>query len=211
MDPQGSASFYFRIRASKKFSSKKLLKGGGNIDKNIKGTDYENLDLLPSKLSFRNLNLHLEARKRSKKRLRDVLEPLDAEYEYMFLDCPPNITLASENVFHAADAVLVPLIPTTLSVLTYEKLLKFFGKQQLDESRIYGFFSMVEKRKKMHQEIMERMSEENRFLQAIIPYRSDVEKMGIYRKPVLRFKPGSSASKSYEQLWQEVKQVMNSA
>ena len=49
------------------------------------------------------------------RRLGAVLEPLQDEYEYTFLDCPPSISLVSESVFEAADALLVPIIPATLS------------------------------------------------------------------------------------------------
>ncbi len=207
LDPQSSASFYFRIRGAKKFRVKELLKGGKNIDRNIKGTDFENLDLLPSKLSYRNLDLALESFKQSKKRLKEIFRPLEDEYDYMFLDCPPNITLVSENVFYAADLILVPLIPTTLSIRTYDKLLRFFKKQKLDKSKIRAFFSMVERRKKMHQEFMEKMStKSDHCLSSFIPYRSDVEKMGIYREPVASFRPGSSATEAYELLWREIKQ-----
>ena len=165
------------------------------------------MDLLPSKLSYRNLDLALESFKQSKKRLKEIFQPLEDEYDYMFLDCPPNITLVSENVFYAADLILVPLIPTTLSIRTYDKLLRFFKKQKLDKSKIRAFFSMVERRKKMHQEFMEKMStKSDHCLSSFIPYRSDVEKMGIYREPVASFKPGSSATEAYELLWREIKQ-----
>ena len=54
-----------------------------------------------------------EARRRGSTR---VLEPLAGDYEYTFLDCPPSISLVSESVFEAADALLVPIIPATLSL-----------------------------------------------------------------------------------------------
>ena len=72
LDPQGASSYYFRIKASKKFSANKFLKGGKNIYKNIRGTDYSNLDLLPSKLSFRNLDLDLNDKKKSKSQLKII-------------------------------------------------------------------------------------------------------------------------------------------
>ena len=212
LDPQGSASYYFRIKSSKKFSSKKFIKGGKIFDKNIKGTDYENLDLLPSNLSYRNLDLVLDNLKRSKNRLREVLEQFKQEYDFVFLDCPPNITLVSENIFYAADYLLVPFIPTTLSLLTYEKLLQFFTDKALDQSKISLFFSMVEERKKMHQGIMKKMSNsDGRFLKSLIPYASDVEKMGIYRKPVVRFRPSSIAAQCYWELWEEIKNLVSTA
>jgi cellulose biosynthesis protein BcsQ len=57
MDSQGAASYYFRIKAKKKFNSEKLL--DGDIAGNIRGTDFTGLDLLPAHFSFRNLDLAL--------------------------------------------------------------------------------------------------------------------------------------------------------
>ena len=51
-----------------------------------------------------------------------MLEPLRDEYDYIFLDCPPSISLVSESVFEAADALLVPIIPATLSSRTFDQL-----------------------------------------------------------------------------------------
>jgi chromosome partitioning protein len=207
LDPQGSASFYFRIRGNKKFNSKEFLRGGKHIDNNIKGTDFQFLDVLPSKFSYRNLDLYLEDCKKSTKKLKQILQPLKNEYDCLFLDCPPNITLVSENVFIAADVVLVPFIPSTLSVRTYEKLINFFKKQRLSPKKIKPFFSMVDLRKKMHRDIMEEMSKSTAFIGSSIPYRSDVEKMGINREPVVHSNPRCSASKAYNLLWQEIKEM----
>lgn len=209
LDPQGAASFYFRIKASKKLSARKLLKGGPKIWESLRGTDYDNLDLLPSNLSYRNLDIVLDARKKSRKRLKLVIAPLAKEYEYLFLDCPPNITLLSENVFHSADIVLVPMIPTTLSILTLEKLERFFEKNSLPLGKLRPFFSMVEVRKRMHKSAIEALeSSANRLLGSRIPYLSEVEKMGIHRAPLACFSPSSRASKAFVELWKEVEQLL---
>ena len=141
LDPQGSTSFYFRIRPQKKFNSSKLLQGGRKLEKNIRGTDFDYLDLIPSDFSFRNLDVLLNDLKKSKRQLKNIFSQLENEYEYIFIDCPPNITLVSENIFYAADFLIVPMIPTTLSVLAFNKLLDFFRKAEIDSSKIYSFFS----------------------------------------------------------------------
>jgi cellulose biosynthesis protein BcsQ len=205
LDPQGAASYYFRIKPDKKHSGKRIVKSKKKLDDNIKGTDYENLDLLPSDLSYRNLDLILDKTKKSKSRLKKTLTSYEGEYEYIFLDCPPNITLVSENVFRASQIVLVPVIPTSLSLLTYEKLTSFFLKHKYDISKILSFFSMVEKRKKMHQELMVEIRQlKNPFLKTPIPYAADVEKMGIHRKPIFQFHRTSTAAKAYRNLWKEL-------
>ena len=198
LDPQGASSYYFRIRASRNFNSTKFIKGGRNIDKNIKGTDYQNLDLLPSKLSYRNLDIALDSLKNSKSRLRKIFKLIKHEYDYLLLDCPPGISLVSENVFDASHLIVVPMIPTTLSVLTYEKLRKFLKKEDIDRKKLYTFFSMVEKRKSLHQEVIEKIrTEEKNILITQIPYRSEIERMGIDRAPVAATHPNSASSEAY--------------
>lgn len=208
MDPQGSASYYFRIKPAKKFTADKLLKGGKAVTKNIRGTDYPGLDLLPADFTYRNLDLVLDDFKKSDRRVDKILRPLTEEYEHIFLDCPPNITLLSENIFHAADVLLIPFIPTTLSLLSFDKLLDFFKKSGISRKKLYLFFSMVEKRKKMHQDMMARFDGRKRVLRHSIPFLADIEKMGIFRKPVLEILPNSPASRSYRMMWSEVENVL---
>lgn len=205
LDPQAASTFYFRIKASKNFNASKFIKGGKNINKNIKGTDFLNLDLLPSKLSYRNFDLALDALKNSTKKLKAIFKEIEDDYDYLFLDCPPGISLISENVFNASDIILVPLIPTTLSVRSYIKLLKFFKKNKMNNSKIYPFFSMVEKRKSLHIDTINRIGKKkNNFLTTQIPYRSDIEKMGIEKRPVPEYAENSPASESYFSLWEEI-------
>lgn len=208
LDPQAASTFYFRIKASKNFNANKFIKGGKNIDKNIRGTDFLNLDLLPSKLSYRNFDLALDALKNSTRKLKEIFREVENDYDYLILDCPPGISLISENVFNAADIILVPVIPTTLSVRTYIKLLKFFKKKGLNSSKIYPFFSMVEKRKTMHQDTIRKIGKKkNNFLSTRIPYRSDIEKMGNERQPVPEYAANSPAAESYFSLWNEINKL----
>jgi chromosome partitioning protein len=208
IDPQASAGYYFRIKPRKKHSSETLIDGGRKVEKNIRATDYKNLDLLPADMSYRNLDLILDHLKKPKKQLKSVLSPLKKEYDYVVLDCPPNITLVSENIFHAADLIITPLIPTTLSQLTYEKLMVFFEEMNLKKSNVYPFFSMVERRKKLHQDLMASLPKgKKRFLKTTIPYSSVIERMGIERAPVDEFEPGSIAAKAFASLWAEIKKL----
>lgn len=205
LDPQASASYYFRMRPRATFNRKKFLKGGKHLEHNIRGTDYIGLDAIPAHLSYRNFDLSLNKQKKSKTTLRTVLAPLTAEYHMIFLDCPPNLTLVSENIFRATDILLVPVIPTPLSILTLEKLLAFFEKKRMDSTPITPFFSMVERRKSIHHDVMAEWSNrEPRFLQSHIPYQADVEKMGLHREPLPCYRPKSKASEAYTHLWQEL-------
>lgn len=209
LDPQSSATFYFRIKPKVKSGARGFIKGGKQLERNIKATDYENLDLLPADFSFRNLDLKLEAKKHPKQQLNKILAPFKEEYDYLFLDCPPNITIVAENIFNAADFILAPIIPTTLSLRSFEQLLAFLKKKKYPRKKIRVFFSMAEKRKSLHREIIAQVSGQfKRVLHTQIPYSSDIEKMGLQREPVAVFAPNTGAAKAYHNLWKELKETI---
>lgn len=200
LDPQAAATFYLRVKPKVKGGAKKLLRGKKAIDRAIRGTDYDLLDLIPADFSYRKMDVTLGEKKKPKRQLARVLSPLADEYELLFIDCAPSIALASESVFYAADALLIPTIPTPLSISTLRQILR-----HVDGPRILPFFSMVDRRKGLHKEICdEREALPCRFLEAEIPYSSIVERMGIHRAPVGTYAGTSAPARAYERLWKEV-------
>lgn len=200
MDPQGAAGFYYRIRPKSKFNRKKFLKG--KLHSFIRETDYPNLDLLPTHFSFRNLDLALDREGRGE--LKRIFTGLADDYDYLILDCPPNMTLLSENLIMAADKVLTPVVPTTLSILALAQLVKFFDKIKANRKKLHAFFSMVECRKNMHGDTIRRFGKKKIFFRTLVPYLAEVEKMGITRQPVAATKPESKAAEAYDRLWLEL-------
>jgi len=205
LDPQAAATFYFRVKPKVKGGGKGLVSGKRDLDDLIKATDFERLDLIPADFSFRNLDLLLDAEKKSKKRLAKLLKPLSDDYDLVVLDCPPSVSLVSEAVFHAADALVVPLIPTTLSLRTYEQLLAFRAEEKLDDLALLPFFSMVDRRKNLHREIVDRFPDDHpEALTVHVPYASVIERMGTERAPLAAFAPRTAVAGAYELLWAEV-------
>jgi chromosome partitioning protein len=210
LDPQSAATYYFRIRPKVKGGGKKLLHNKRELNELIKGTDYDHLDLLPADFSYRNMDLVLEETKKSTSRLRRLLKPLADEYDYVFLDCPPSISLVSENVFRAADALLIPTIPTTLSLRTLDQLIRFCaGNDDLSDLKLMPFFSMVDRRKQLHRIITESPPKTlSGLLQTRIPYASDVERMGTRRAALGSYAGKSPSALAYESLWREIKRQL---
>lgn len=205
LDPQGASSYYFRIKPKIKGGSKDLMTGKRELDELIKGTDFDNLDLIPADFSFRNLDLLLDDKKRPTRQLKKRLKPLADEYDFIFLDCPPNISLLSEAVFEAADLLLSPIIPTTLSLRTLAQLSEFIEDHDLANLSLIPFFSMVDRRKNMHKDIMQQvLVDYPAMLKATIPYASDIERMGLERKPLAAYSGKSRSARAYHELWQEI-------
>lgn len=205
LDPQGAATFYFRVKPKVKGGGGRLIKSGGDLADAIKATDYDNLDLIPADFSYRHLDIELDKKKNPAKRLKKLLAPLDADYDLVILDCPPSISLVSEAVFEAADALLIPIIPTTLSLRTLAQLDKFRENHGLAGVRFLVFFSMADKRRKLHRELMEEVrGEREDVLSASIPNSSEIEKMGERRHPVGA--GGGKAAEAYREMWREIRE-----
>jgi len=205
LDPQGASSYYFRIKARVKGGSAALLKKKSRLQAAIKGTDYERLDLIPADFSYRNLDLALDDQDKPRRWLGKLLHRLEDDYDFILLDCPPSISMLSENVLQAADALLVPLIPTHLSLRAYRQLRRFSEKMASAETRLLPFFSMVDRRRKLHREVVtEFASQHDNLLRTYIPYASIVEQMGQRRAPVTHFAPHSEPARAFMQLWNEV-------
>jgi chromosome partitioning protein len=206
LDPQAAASFLFRVRPRVKGGGKALIAGKRSIDDAIKATDFENLDLLPADFTYRNMDLLLDAGKKPVRRLAALLAPLRADYDVIFLDCPPGISLLSESVLDAANIVLVPLIPTTLSVRTLDQLTDFIAGLDGHRPQILAFFSMIDRRKRLHREIAEQLpAQRSDVAAAAIPALSQIELMSVERSPVTASAPRSRAGLCYRELWQEAR------
>ncbi len=203
LDPQGAASYYFRIRPKLKGGVKTVL--GKGILEGIKATDFSGLDLLPADFTYRNLDLVLDQQKGSTKILERITDRFFNDYDRVFLDCAPSISLVSENVFRCADLLLNPVIPSTLSIRTLDQLTDFLNQPKLKHSRLMNFFSMVDRRRKLHRELMETLAQRrNDILTTPIPNSSVVERMGLEREPVREYAGRSVAAVAYRDLWEEV-------
>ncbi|MBW8190246.1 AAA family ATPase [Neiella marina] len=208
LDPQGASGFYYRVKPSKKLQHDAFFKDVDKFTKSIRGSDFELLDVLPANMTYRDFDIFLSRMKNSRSRLKKALKAVNNDYDVVLLDCPPNISTLSESVFKAADHIVVPVIPSTLSERTYEQLLTFFDEHKLGKKKLIPVFSMVQRAKKLHLETMERMHKRYKktFLNAYVPFSTDVEKMGVHRAPVLDFARNRPAAKAYCAIWEELKQ-----
>jgi chromosome partitioning protein len=206
LDPQGAASFLFRIKPRVKGGGQGLISGRRPLDGAIKGTDFGNLDLLPADFTYRNLDLLLDQAKRPARKLASLLAPLRGDYDLVILDCPPSISLLSESVLHAADVLLVPLIPTTLSVRTLDQLTEFVSGFNGHRPQVLAFFSMIDRRKRLHLQIAQDLpAQRPDVAAAAIPALSSIEQMSVLRAPITASAPRGAAARQYVALWQEVR------
>jgi chromosome partitioning protein len=212
LDPQGAATYILRCESAEPVSVKKLISGKRELPELIIPSGYDKLDVLPADFSYRNFDVHLSERKRPTERLLKMSRSLRELYEYLVLDCPPGISLLSENVLRAADAVVVPLLPTPLSMRMLTQLRDFVAASEWGDLKLLPFFSMVDRRKALHLEIIAASrSEFPEILTTEVPYWSDIERMSQRRAPLCAYAPNSAAGLIYANLWQEIQARMGEA
>jgi cellulose biosynthesis protein BcsQ len=205
LDPQGAASYIMRRDARVEGGSKGLIRGDSDAADLIVATDHENLDLLPADFSYRRMDVHLHQRKHAATRLLKLMRPLQERYACLILDCAPGMSLVSENVMHAADAIVVPLLPSPLSVRTLEQLLDFVAHKSWADLQLLPFFSMVDRRKSLHKETIDALRQRYPvIMDTEVPYGSDFERITLRRAPVESYAPASVAAQVYQALWREI-------
>ncbi|GAC1674528.1 MAG: AAA family ATPase [Steroidobacteraceae bacterium] len=210
LDPQGAASYIMRCEPNHNASAKKLVSGKRELPELLAPSGYDKLDVLPADLSYRNFDVHLTARKNPTERLLKMSRPLREVYATLFLDCPPGISLLSENVLRAADAVVVPMLPTPLSVRMLTQLRDFVAAAEWSDVALLPFFSMVDRRKALHHEVIS--STRGLFPELLateVPYSSEIERMSVRRAPIPAYSPGSAPGMVYAALWKEIQMRMH--
>ena len=207
LDPQGGTSYYFCVQPKVKGGAKSLLKGNSDLNALLRMTGFPNLDILPADMSYRHMDQHISKSSKPHKVLGSVLEPLADQYDHIFLDCPPDIALVAENVFEMADVLVVPLIPTTLSLRAYNRLVRFLVKRRPKQLVILPFFNLVDDKKPIHRAVTNNVrSKHPIFLKESIPSGNVIEAMGVKRAPIFTYARESVEADAYRALWNEIRE-----
>jgi cellulose biosynthesis protein BcsQ len=205
LDPQGAATYLLGGEANERASARKLVRGRRELQEILAPTRFENLTLLPADMSYRNFDVHMSAERHPTRRLMMMARPLQDACDLLLLDCPPGISLLSENVLRAADAIVVPILPAPLSLRMLEQLRDFVAAEGWSDLAILPFFSMVDRRRSLHQQLIaEARSRFPSILDSEVPYWSEIERMSVRRAPLPAFAPHSPAAEIYAALWKEI-------
>ena len=204
LDPQAAASFAFRVRPRIKGFNRRSLESGRTFGDAIKETDYANLHLLPADFAYRKLDRFLDHLGKPRRVMKTLVETVGHEYDVVFLDCPAGFTLVTEGIFAAADAILVPSVPTVLSLRTLVRLMKWADRSN-STAALAAFFSMVDSRKTLHRRACEWSRDYPEiFFAGLIPYVSIVEQMSVRRMPLPVFAPRDAATTAFAGVWSEL-------
>lgn len=207
LDPQGGTSYYLCVQPKIKGGAKELVHGKMDYTHVLRMTGFPNLDLLPADFSFRNLEKYLDHESKPSHAFERVIKPLQNQYDHLFLDCPPGLSLAAENMLNITDVLLIPLIPTTLSLRAYNRVVQFLVEHRHKRLKVIPFFSMVNQAKPIHRVVTENVQTRHPiFLKNSIPESNIIEAMGVKRSPLFSYARHSAESAAFHALWQEIQE-----
>lgn len=107
-DPQGNASSGVGVDKDVEKDIYDVLMGENPYEALVK-TEYKNLDCLPSSMSLAGAELEIADEKNREAKLKTALDMLRADYDYIFIDCPPSLGLLTINALCASDGIIVPM------------------------------------------------------------------------------------------------------
>ena len=168
------------------------------------------LDILPGSIELAGGEVSLSRRQNREYRLREALDPIRTSYDYIVMDCPPNLGLLTLNALTAADDVLVPLQLDFLALKGMQLLLNTIAEVRASTQpklEILGILPTMARARSLHSQEVEASVREFfgptifktvvrssvRFPEAAAGYRS-----------ILEYAPSHPGAKAYRDLAKEV-------
>ncbi len=195
LDPQSAASFLLSTGPLAKGVAQSVFSKDVAPDKLIRKTAIERLDLLAADTSLRGLDQFFFSLDK-KKRLNKLIAELEKRYDRIILDCPPGLTVTTEQVIRAADLIVVPVIPSPLSRRALDDVMAHLDQEHKGHAPVLPVFSMVDRRRLVH---LTAMTADPAW--PIIPMASAVEQMAVRREPIGTFALRTPAGQAYTALW----------
>jgi chromosome partitioning protein len=211
IDPQGNSTSGMGFRKEEPHATiyHALLQGSG-LRETIQKTAIAFLDMVPSNTDLIGAEVELVQEKDREKKLGRLIGEVDADYDYIFIDCPPSLGLLTINSLTAAHSVIIPLQCEYYAMEGLSQLLKTIHliKQALNPRlEIEGILlTMFDGRNNLsHQVAREvRTHFKDKVFETVIPRNIRLSEAPSHGKPVLLYDIHSKGAESYLSLAREI-------
>ena len=211
IDPQANAGFGIGINAEdSERTIYEVLIGGITLREAIVPSGLERLDLVPSSIHLSGAQVDLLDMAEKEFILRSAIQDVRAEYDYIFIDCPPSLGILTLNSLVAADSVMIPLQCEYYALEGLSQLLRIIAMVQENLNRglaIEGVvLTMYDSRTNLSQQVVSDVREYfgDRVFKTIIPRNVRLSEAPSFGKPIGYYDRGSIGSSTYDNLAEEV-------
>jgi chromosome partitioning protein len=212
-DPQAnSTGGYGFPRDDDRDSTYDVLLGEATVAGAALQTEIDTLKLLPSSKNLIGANVELIQVDRRAYRLKEAIEPVRADYDYIVLDCPPALDMLTLNALVAADRLLVPMQAEYFALEGISELINTLDRVREAFNpglEIEGvLLTMYDDRTNLAQQVTENLREffQAKLLKTTIPRNVRLAEAPSYGKPALLYDPKSRGAESYAALAREILQ-----
>ena len=208
-DSQGNMSSGVGV-SKEKPTIYELLSGAVEAPDAVKHTCVPGLDAISASMDLSGAAIELVDQEEREYYLRDALEPLKSEYDYILIDCPPSLGILTLNGLAAADAVLIPMQCEYFALEGITLLLETIKKVQrgINTKLSIGgiFFTMYDSRTRLAQDVVVQVKSyfKDVVFNTIIPRNVRLSEAPSHGLPVCKYDPSCVGAKSYEKLAEEV-------
>jgi chromosome partitioning protein len=210
LDPQGGSSFFFNKENSNNNTHCRLFDKYLSVYDVITPSESYNIDLIANDALFSDQFLNKASRIATlnyvnRVMLTDILTPVEDDYDVCIFDCSPGKFLLHDNIFTCADLILIPNVPSPLSVYCNNQFLDGVGKKYLDSTAILSFFNMVQVNKTLHKFYLSNAQEVvGKQLASFIPFYAEIESINYNKESIFHQLKSLKTSTFYENIWNEI-------
>ena len=211
IDPQGNSTSGYGIdKNAVEHTLYELLLGEGTIKECIIENVIEHLSLIPSNVNLSGAEIELVSLEDREYILKNCLEKVKKNYDYIIMDCPPSLSILTINAMTAADSVLVPIQCEYYALEGLSQLLHTIDlvKERLNKKLdIEGVvFTMYDARTNLSLEVVENVKENlnQNIYKTIIPRNVRLAEAPSYGLPINLYDSRSSGAEAYRLLAEEV-------
>ena len=211
IDPQGNASsgLGVNLRESQK-GIYELLAGNASLDQVIYPTEIDTLKIIPSNVDLAGAEIELVGRDHREKILSMALNGVNAEYEFIVIDCPPSLGLLTLNALTVSQSVLIPMQCEYYALQGLNQLLKTLKRVQKSinpDLKVEGILlTMYDNRTLLTSQVENHVKKyfSEFLMKTIIPRNIRLSEAPSHGKPIILYANRSKGSDSYVELAQEV-------
>ena len=173
-------------------------------------TDIRRLDLIPATIQLAGAEVELATVERRETRLKEQIDPLRNTYDYIIIDCPPSLGLATVNALCAADSVLIPIQCEYYALEGLSQLMHsiFLIRRRLNpELKIEGILlTMFDGRTNLSIQVVDEVKRhfKKELYRTIIPRNVRLSEAPSFGKPIVMYDPRSKGAEVYQELAREV-------
>ena len=211
IDPQGNTTSGFGInKETLARTTYDLLLGESYIEQVMLPTQIEGLRLLPANINLSGAELELIDEPGREFKLKNILKHAKYLYDYIFIDCPPSLSLLTINALCAADSVIVPIQCEYYALEGLSQLMHTVElvQRKLNPSLIVEgvVFTMYDARTNLSAQVVEEVKGHlgQRVYRSIIPRNVRLSEAPSHGLPITLYDAKSKGAEGYIQLAQEV-------